>query len=74
MVLVGGQGPPLEIQLPSASPSEHAAAGATLAKRVTWRRPSRIIADRAYGAPILWERMRRLGIDLIVQRASNRRR
>ncbi len=73
MVLVDGQGIPLGVHLSSASPAEHTLAHATLANRVTRKRPRRLIADRGYDARALWLSMRELGVDLIVPHISTRK-
>ena len=73
LVLVDGQALPLGIRLESASPGEACLAEATLAEiRVSRRKgrprqkPKRVLADRAYDADPLHERLKARGIELIV--------
>jgi transposase len=73
MVLVDGQGLPLGVHLSSASPGETSLAEVTLKSRVVRRKPTRIVADKAYDAKPLWLRMKARGIDLIVPHRSNRK-
>jgi transposase len=77
MVVVDGTGIPLGIHVTSASPAEVTLVDATLktirvrrGRRL--RRPTRLIADRAYDSDALRERLARRGITVIVPYRDNR--
>ncbi len=78
IVLVDGQGLPLEVRLESASPAEVTLAEATLAevrvprpKGRPRQKPKRVIADRAYDSDPLRERLQKRGIELIAPYRKN---
>lgn len=82
MVVVDGQGIPLESTLASASPAEVKLAAKTLeavkvprkGKGRPKKRPQRLIADKAYDSDPLRKRLKGLKIDLIVPHRSNRKK
>jgi len=82
MVVVDGQGIPLGSTLASASPAEVKLAEETLESVKVPRagrgrpkkRPTRLIADKAYDSDPLRKRLKRLKVDLIAHHRSNRKK
>jgi transposase len=85
MVLVERQGLPLGVLVEAATVAEVSLAEATLAQVHVPRggghgpgrprmKPVRLVADRGYDSRLLWERMKRRGIDLIVPHLRTRTR
>jgi len=82
MVVVDGQGIPLGSILASASPAEVKLAEETLeavkvpraARGRPKKRPTRLIADKAYDSDPLRKRLKYLKIDLIVPHRRNRKK
>ena len=74
MAVADRTGLPIAISVESASPHEVGLVERTLERRFTQERPKRLIGDRAYDSDPLDERLRKLGIEMIVPHKTNRRK
>src|SRR4029077_13579765 len=74
MLLVDGRGPPLGVDIASASPAEVKLIEPLLNNRVVQRRPDRLIYDRAADSDPLRKRLKERFIELICPHRRGRRK
>lgn len=73
MAIVDGNGLPLGLAIASASPAEVTLVHETLSSIASWRRPRRLIGDKAYDSDKLDRELARENIKLIAPNRSNRK-